>query len=178
MRRELLYINSCPTIKARRKKAYRIPHNACCPTRNRALLHNNRPWLRRLGNHLGGALQRDHVRRCSRALARDLGRGVDGQEHHIGLGNASSDLGGEEKIRNPRGELDVLPWDPDGVRAVTRDSHDFAEAGLVDREVLRVPSVDTGLVFVYDGDADVWVRECDDCCGGTSCNACLSASRL
>jgi hypothetical protein len=32
---------------------------------------------------------------------------------------------------------------------------DFVEAGFVDREVVRVPGVDAGLVDVADGDLDV-----------------------
>lgn len=61
----------------------------------------------------------------------------EGRHHSLGLGDGLVDIGGEEQVSSSS-LLD-----------------DIVELGLVDGEVVRVPSVNSGLVEIDNGDLDV-----------------------
>ena len=92
------------------------------------------------------------IRSKPSADARFLGGRIDRDENEVGVLDALIDVGGEEE---------VLP---------SRLADDVFEARFVDRKVKvrTVPSVDPGLVEVYDGHGDVRALECDDGTGWSS----------
>ena len=77
------------------------------------------------------------------ADAARLGGRVDRHEHDVGLADVLVRVGGEEQVAAAAGADDLL------------------EPGLVDRELVRVPRVDAGLVDVDDDDGDVGALEGD-----------------
>jgi hypothetical protein len=52
--------------------------------------------------------------------------------------------------------------------AAARGFHDFLQAGFIDREFVRIPGVDAGLVHVADGDLDVGALGGDHRHGGAA----------
>ena len=81
--------------------------------------------------------QLGEVRRFAPTEASLLGGGVDGHEDHLGLADGTRDVGEEEEVIAPA-RLDHL-----------------VEAGLVDWELVTVPSVYPGLADVHHCDFDV-----------------------
>lgn len=73
-----------------------------------------------------------------------------GSIYSLGLGDSLVDISREEEVLST-GTLD-----------------DLVESGLVDREVVRVPRVNTGLVEVDNGDLDVGALGRNDSAGGAT----------
>ena len=90
-----------------------------------------------LGNEAGGGLDVAEVRGAAGTDAVGLGGGADGDEDEIRGGDGTTDVGGEMEV------------------AAAGGGDDFIEAGLIDREIVRVPGGDAFVVHIGDGDLDV-----------------------
>ena len=114
-------------------------HGLGSPARNSRLLDNDFGRVGNLGN--SSSSQFDVVQVCGETSAETalLGGGVDGDEDQVGFGDSLVDLGGEEQV-SASALLDNVN-----------------QSGLVDGkvEVGVVPSINSGLVQVDNGDLDV-----------------------
>jgi hypothetical protein len=114
--------------------------------------------MRRKGWEIWGGYQDGKIR-CSLEICGKpstntgfLGWGVDGHEDEIRLENSLVDVGREKQVSSPRLTNDVL------------------QSRLIDRqlEVRAIPSINTGLVQIDNGDLDVRAFEGDDGACGTT----------
>lgn len=142
---------------------------------NSALLDNNGTLTGVLSNDSGNSLESSHVGGAASTNTALLGRGVDGDEDNVGLGDACGDVGGEEEVALAGADADLAIVGGVGVGvgcglvgeeglagAVAGDADNVMQAGLVDGRVPRVPAADAVLVTVDDGDLDVGVLEGED----------------
>ena len=113
------------------------------PAGNGRFLDNDLGAGRDLGNSSGSQLDKVQVSGETSTETRLLGRSVDRDEDQVGLGDTLVNLGGEEQV------------------PASASLDDINETGLVDGQVEFgvVPSVDTGLVEVDNGDLDVRTLE-------------------
>lgn len=157
---------------------YRVRNQLSSPARDSALLDDNGALASVLGHDTSDGLESTHISSAASTHTAVLGRGVDGNQDHVGLGDGAGDVGAEEQVALARGDggLAIVAAGALAVRgglvgkgglagAVTGDADNVVQAGLVDGRVARVPAADAGLVAVNDGDLDVRVLEGNDGCG-------------
>ena len=116
----------------------------CRPTRDRAFLDNDRARPSISGEVLDGTVQCGHVGRLPGANPKPFRGRVDTEKDDVGLGYAAARISREKEVRPVFGPvLLVISHAPsrDRVscrsfsceRAISRDSNDVLQAGLIDR---------------------------------------------
>lgn len=155
---------------------YRVCDQLRGSARNRALLDDDGALARILGHEARDSLKGSHV--CSAAGTNTtlLGGGIDGHQDDVGLGNVAGDVGAEEEVALSGSDLGLalfrggrlvagLARDARLAAAITGNSDNVVQTGLVDGRMARVPSADTGHISVHNCDLDVRVLEGNDCGG-------------
>lgn len=161
----------CLVLVLARFSTYRIFDQLGCPTGHSAFFHDDRARPCMLC-YLGcDCLKGGHVRRTSLTRAARFGWRIDRDQDHICFGNTLAYLSAEKKIGLSSGD-DYLTAGLDHDRfscAISGDSHDFLESGLIDWGVPTIPTSDSALIEVNNCHADMRVAEGDHGCRGAAC---------
>ena len=168
-------------VKNHIAKTHSIGDELSSSAGNSALLDNNGALTSILSNNTSDSLKSGHISGAASTNSTVLGRGIDGDKDDIGLANAGSNISAEEEVSHTLGNLGLALITGGGFAsgsrlvgeggfsgAVTSDTDDVVQTGLVDGRMLRVPSSNSGLVSVNDCNLDVGVLECNDGSRGTT----------
>lgn len=156
-----------PTFSKFEVAAHNVADQSSCPTRYCALLNKDSTILGMCSNHLDRTFQCSHVCCKPGARARLFGRCIDSDEDHVCLCDATIDVGSKDKIRltsERRALVGLLCTLLSAIpQSISWNTNDVGEARLVDRQMCGVPSLDSKLVTVDDGDLDRGVLKSNDC---------------
>lgn len=160
---------------------YRVCYQLCCSARNSALLDNDGTLARILGHKASDGLEGCHVRSAAGTNTTLFGGGIYSHQDDVGFGNVAGDVGAEEEVALSSSDLGLallrasslagLAGDVGVTAAITGNTDDVVQAGLVDGRMARVPSTDTGHVSVHNRDLDMRVLEGNDRGGRATCSA-------
>lgn len=128
-----------------------------------------------MGNDGSNSLEGSHVSCAAGTNTALLGRGIDGNEDHVGFANALGDVGSEEKVGRAarydglaifgRGQLTLggtLAGEGEVAGTISSNADNVVQARLVNRGVARVPTSNARFVSVDNRHLDVRVLEGND----------------